>query len=306
MSTFALRSLAALAAAFVLHGVQAQDAPAPAAPSGGGLGDWLKQLGKSADDALKAGTQGAQGAVDGVNKVHAAVNGSVRGRVALQGGKTATCFTGITACYLGSPAMTSPGQAQGVPVLLVLPDGRAVPNNADQLAHAGVLVLPAAPAAAAKGDTGYSDGLGCTDPSWTKDEIVRRRREIMDCQAEAITERAAQRAQARQKASEAERARTQKLPSSATGSTGGKADTGYRDRWGTGCVTPDMTGNEIVRNTQAIRECQSDAIGERAWQRSQAQQKASAAERTRTQKQLEDDTKAKFEAIQKDAAKGGK
>ena len=43
MSTFALRSLAALAAAFVLHGVQAQDAPAPAAPSGGGLGDWLKQ-----------------------------------------------------------------------------------------------------------------------------------------------------------------------------------------------------------------------------------------------------------------------
>ncbi len=100
--------------------------------------------------------------------------------------------------------MTSPGQAQGVPVLLILPDGRAVPNNADQLAHFGVLVLPAAPSAN-KGDTGYSDGLGCTDPSWTKDEIIRRRREIMECQADAITERAAQRAQGRQQITDAER-----------------------------------------------------------------------------------------------------
>ena len=229
MITLALRSAAALVAALVLHAAQAQEAPQPAASAAGGLGDWLKQLGKSVDDAVKAGTQGAQGAVDGVNKTHAAVNGSVRGRVALQGGKTATCFTGISSCYLGSPTMTSPGQAQGVPVMLILPDGRAVPNNADQLAHFGVLVLPAAPAAG-NGDAGYRDPYGCTDPSWTKDEIVRRRREIMQCQSDAITERAAQRAQARQQ----------------------------------------MTD----------------------------------AERKRAQKQLQDDTKARFEAIQKDAAKG--
>ncbi len=105
--------------------------------------------------------------------------------------------------------MTSPGQAQGVPVMLILPDGRAVPNNADQLAHFGVLVLPS-PQSLNKGDTGYSDGLGCTDPSWTKDEIIRRRREIMECQADAITERAAQRAQARQRMSDADRKRAQK------------------------------------------------------------------------------------------------
>ena len=209
MISLALRSVAALVASLALHATHAQDAPQPAASSAGGLGDWLKQLGKSVDDAVKAGTQGAQGAVDGVNKTHAAVNGSVRGRVALQGGKTATCFTGISSCYLGSPAMTSPGQAQGVPVMLILPDGRAVPNNADQLAHFGVLVLPAPPSAN-NGDAGYRDPYGCTDPSWTKDEIVRRRREIMECQAEAITERAAQRAQARQQMTDADRKRAQK------------------------------------------------------------------------------------------------
>jgi hypothetical protein len=208
MMTLALRTAAALVAALALHAAQAQDAPQPAASSAGGLGDWLKQLGKSVDDAVKAGTQGAQGAVDGVNKTHAAVNGSVRGRVALQGGKTATCFTGISSCYLGSPTMTSPGQAQGVPVMLILPDGRAVPNNADQLAHFGVLVMPTTPAAG-NGDAGYRDPYGCTDPSWTKDEIVRRRREIMQCQSDAITERAAQRAQARQQMTDAERKRAQ-------------------------------------------------------------------------------------------------
>lgn len=229
MISLALRSAAALVAVFALHAAHAQDAPQPAASSAGGIGEWLKQLGRSVDDAVKAGTQGAQGAVDGVNKTHAAVNGSVRGRVALQGGKTATCFTGISSCYLGSPTMSSPGQAQGVPVMLILPDGRAVPNNADQLAHFGVLVLPTTPAAG-NGDSGYRDPYGCTDPSWTKDEIVRRRREIMQCQSDAITERAAQRAQARQQ----------------------------------------MTD----------------------------------AERKRAQKQLEDDTKARFEAIQKEAAKG--
>lgn len=199
------------AATFNAPDAVAQDAQTPPAEKkeGGGLGGFLRGLGKSVDDAVKAGTQGAQGAVDGVNNAHAAVNGSVRGRVALQGGKTATCFNGITACYLGSPNMTSPGQSQGVPVMLVLADGRAVANNADQLAHFGVLVLPQAGGTAGNPDTGYRDPYGCTDPSWTKDEIVRRRREIMECQSEAITERAAQRAQARQQMTDAERQRAQ-------------------------------------------------------------------------------------------------
>lgn len=199
------------AATFNTPNATAQDAQAPPAEKkeGGGLGGWLKQLGKSVDDAVKAGTQGAQGAVGGVNNAHAAVNGSVRGRVALQGGKTATCFNGIQSCYLGPANMTNPGQSQGVPVMLVLADGHAVPNNADQLAHFGVLVLPAAPAAG-NADTGYSDGLGCTDPSWTKDEIIRRRRQIMECQSDAITERAAQRAQARQQMTDTQRQQAQK------------------------------------------------------------------------------------------------
>ncbi len=93
--------------------------------------------------------------------------------------------------------------------MLILPDGRAVHNNADQLAHFGVLLLPSPPSAN-KDDTGYSDGLSCTDPSWTKDEIIRRRREIMECQTDAITERAARRAQARQQVTDAERKRAQK------------------------------------------------------------------------------------------------
>lgn len=219
----------------------AQDAQAPAAEKkeGGGLGGFLRGIGKSVDDAVKAGTQGAQGAVDGVNNTHAAVNGSVRGRVALQGGKTATCFNGITACYLGSPNMTSPGQSQGVPVMLVLADGRAVLNNADQLAHFGVLVLP----------------------------------------------------------------------SPAPGTAGGKADTGYRDAYGTGCVTPDMTGDEIVRNRNAIHQCQMERVGEQAWQRSMQRQGRNPdgtpqtdAQRQRAQQKLEADTKAQFEKIQREAA----
>ncbi len=244
MITLALRSAVALAAAFALHAAYAQEAPQPAASAAGGLGDWLKQLGKSVDEAVKAGTQGAQGTVDAVNKTHAAVNGSVRGRVALQGGKTATCFTGITSCYLGSPTMTSPGQSQGVPVMLILPDGRAVPNNADQLAHFGVLVLP----------------------------------------------------------------------SPTPGAPGGKADTGYRDSYGTGCVTPNMTGDEIVRNRNAIHQCQMERVGEQAWQRSQERQRQQReaaggtpqtdAQRKRAQQQLEEETKAKFEVIQREAAKG--
>jgi len=201
----------AVAACFALFAACANaQAPAPAQESSGsGLGNWFRNLGKSIDDATQGTAQGGNAAVDGINRTHAAVNGQVRGRVALQGGRTATCFQGITACYLGPADMTSPGQSQGVPLMLVLPDGRAMANNADQLASAGVLVLPAAPGAGARSDTGYSDGLGCTDPSWTKDEIVRRRREIMECQSDAITERAAQRERARQQQDAASRQRAQ-------------------------------------------------------------------------------------------------
>ena len=185
-------------------GAGAQSAEADSSSVGG----WFRNLGKGIDNALQGGAQGGQGAVDGVNRAHAAVNGQVRGRARLQGGRTLTCFHGITACYLGPANMTSPGQSQGVPLLLVLADGRAMANNADQLESAGVLVLPT-PQSGARGDTGYSDGLGCTDPSWTKDEIVRRRREIMDCQADAITERAAQREKLRRDQDAATRQRAQ-------------------------------------------------------------------------------------------------
>ncbi len=65
------------------------------------LGDWLKQHGKGVDDAVQAGFHRAQDVVDGVKKTqHAAANSSVHGRVALQGGRTATCFTGVASCYL--------------------------------------------------------------------------------------------------------------------------------------------------------------------------------------------------------------
>jgi hypothetical protein len=51
-------------------------------------------------------------------------------------------------------------------------------------------------------------------------------------------------------------------------------------------------------------QCQADAITERAAQRAQARQQMTDADRKRAQKQLEDETKAGFEAIQKEAAKG--
>lgn len=148
-----------LTVAFNAPYAAAQDAQPPA-QNKGGVGGFLKKLGKGIDDAVKTGTQGTQGAVDTINQTHAAVNGTVRGRVALQSGKTVTCFNGITACYLGPANMTSPGQSQGVPMMLVLPDGSAVANNADELAQLGVLVLPQTGVASGNTDTGYSDGLG--------------------------------------------------------------------------------------------------------------------------------------------------
>ena len=51
-------------------------------------------------------------------------------------------------------------------------------------------------------------------------------------------------------------------------------------------------------------ECQSDAITERAAQRAQTRQQMTDADRKRAQKLLEAETKARFEVIQKEAAKG--
>lgn len=199
----ALPLAACLVIAAPLADAQASEA------EGSSIGGFFRSLGKGIDDALQGSATGAQGAVDGVNRTHAAVNGEVRGRVRVQGGRTVTCFHGIVACYLGPPNMSSPGQSQGVPLMLVLADGRAMANSADQLASAGVLVVPTSPQAGARPDAGYSDGLGCTDPSWSKDEIVRRRREIMECQSDEITERAARREKLRQEQDAASKRRAQ-------------------------------------------------------------------------------------------------
>jgi hypothetical protein len=51
-------------------------------------------------------------------------------------------------------------------------------------------------------------------------------------------------------------------------------------------------------------DCQAESLTERAAQRIKARQQTTDAERKRAHKQLEDDTKTRFEAIQKEAAKG--
>ncbi len=66
-------------------------------------------------------------------------------------------------------------------------------------------------------------------------------------------------------------------PAVGGGDAGG--DTGYRDSYGTGCVTSNMTGDEIARNRNAIHQCQMDEVGEQAWQRSQARNRARSGAR---------------------------
>lgn len=154
---------------------------------------------------LAASGAQAQGFLDQLKQ---AVGGeyTVRGRLQVQDGQWLTCFDGINAGYLGPAHLARPGDAQrdpvtghirlttaAIPSIILTRNGTVTSNDCDSLAQQGLLVRPAQAGAAAKSDSGYSDDLGCTDPSWTKDEIVRRRREIMDCQADAITERAAQR-----------------------------------------------------------------------------------------------------------------
>jgi hypothetical protein len=139
----------------------------------------------------------------------------VRGRVQVQDGQWLTCFNGINTGYLGPANLARPGSAEtnpatgniqvstaAIPTIILTRDGTVTSNS---LATQNLLVADSAAAPSGGGnqsDTGYHDPQGCTDPSWTKDEVVLRRREIMECQAEAITERAYQRAQARSQAAQ--------------------------------------------------------------------------------------------------------
>jgi hypothetical protein len=155
----------------------------------------------------------AQGFLD---KLKQSVGGTytVRGRVQVQDGQWLTCFEGIKTGYLGAADLARPGDAKvdpatgrvtastaAIPAVIMTRTGVVTSNDCDSLAEQKLLVAPttatATPGTAAGGDTGHSDPYGCTRPEWTKDEIVRRRREIMDCQAEAITEKAAARQQAK-------------------------------------------------------------------------------------------------------------
>ena len=248
-------------------------------------------------------------------------NYTVRGRVQVQSGEWLTCFNGNNTGYLGPADLARPGDAKtdpatgkvkvstaAIPTVILTRTGVVTSNDCDSLAKQGLLAAPSSTTGAAVdatkgsgGDTGYSDGLGCTDPSWSKDEIIRRRREIMECQSDAITERAAQRAKARQQAA-------------AAGTVGEQPDTPkytYRDKWGTGCVTPDMTEDYILKHTQEINRCQTERLSDDAWNRSQARSKAareaaagattSGTAQKAANAKLQQDTAEKFKAIQAQA-----
>ncbi|MGE0861369.1 MAG: hypothetical protein AB7P42_19800 [Gammaproteobacteria bacterium] len=96
------------------------------------------------------------------------------------------------------------------------------------------------------------------------------------------------------------------VPGAAAPGTAARADTGYSDPYG--CVSPDMTSDEIVQDRGRIMQCQSDAITEAAWQRDQArrQQNASAlvanptaaAANPAAVAALQQDVAAQFQAIQ--------
>ncbi len=153
----------------------------------------------------------AQGFLD---KLKQSVGGNytVRGRVQVQSGQWLTCFNGNNTGYLGAADLARPGDAKtdpatgsvkvttaAIPTVIMTRGGVVTSNDCDSLAEQQLLVtdVPTTSGAVGKTDTGYSDPYGCTKPEWTKDEVVARRREIMECQSEAITERAWQRSQAK-------------------------------------------------------------------------------------------------------------
>lgn len=149
----------------------------------------------------------AQGLMDKLKKAARGKEYTVRGRLQVQDGRWLTCFDGIKAGYLGpidlsGPAVSTTDPATGqvkvstaaIPSIVMTRRGVVTSNNCDSLAEQELL-QPDLPVG--KSETGYSDPYGCTKAEWTKDEIVARRREIMECQSEAISERAWQRAQAK-------------------------------------------------------------------------------------------------------------
>ncbi len=142
----------------------------------------------------------AQGLMDKLKKAAKGKEYTVRGRVRVQDGRWLTCFDGIKTGYLGAADMARPGDAKvdpatgqmkvttaAIPTVIMTRKGIVTSNDCDSLAEQGLLLLPAPEG---KGDTGYSDPYGCTRSEWTKDEVIAHRREIMDCQADSITERA--------------------------------------------------------------------------------------------------------------------
>lgn len=156
-------------------------APAAKADLLDALGDGLNEIGNAVGDAVTEGVKGGTAITTGKSKIKAQYQ---------LNGQTLTCFDGIKTAYILPRGATSPG-APGTRVTAY--DCNKISNIED------VIVLPQQPGGGIAADTGYSDGLGCTDPSWTKDEIVRRRREIMECQSDQITERAYQRDLARRR-----------------------------------------------------------------------------------------------------------
>lgn len=147
----------------------------------------------------------AQGLLDKVKKA-VTREYKVRGRLRVQDGQWLTCFDGIKTGYLGAYDMARPGDAKvdpatgrmkvttgAIPSIIMTRNHVVTSNDCDSLAEQGLL-LP--PFDATKSDTGYRDPFGCTKPEWTSDEVLARRREIMECQVDAISERAWQRSRA--------------------------------------------------------------------------------------------------------------
>lgn len=138
---------------------------------------------------------------------------TVRGRVQLHSGEWLTCFNGINTGYLGPSNLARPGDAQidpatgnmkvttaASPSVIMTREGTVTSNDCDSLdkQHLLVLVMPAeGGASGAQSDTGYLDPYGCTNPAWTKNEVVARGREIMQCQSEVVTDIADARYRAR-------------------------------------------------------------------------------------------------------------
>jgi hypothetical protein len=141
-----------------------------------------------------------QGVMDRLKKAARGREYTVRGRLRVQDGQWLSCFDGIKVGYLGPADLAGPAVSRvdpstgrttvytaAIPTIIMTRNGVVTSNDCDSLASQGLLLVPPPPAGA---DTGYTDPYGCTRPEWTKDEVIARRREVMECQADSISERA--------------------------------------------------------------------------------------------------------------------